>query len=254
MGNALANINSPEDFFNQLPTITKYWLIAALGSAACITFGIIPAQDMMYYWPYIWEKFQVWRFVTGFMFFGKFSFGFIFKLMMLVSFCWGYERDPFPTNPENGNMGRSGDFVFMLLIGAVILFVVGHFASMFFLSDPLLFMVMYVWSKRHPDETVSLLFGIKVKGIYLPYALMALSLVIGNLDAVTGNIIGSLVGHLYYFATQLVYNTYGKAYLNCPEFLYTLMESNDNDNYQGEPGRPQPRRVQWGGGQALGHE
>lgn len=252
MGNALANINSPEDFFNQFTPVAKYWLIGALGSAACVSLGGVPPTDLMYYFPFIWEKFQIWRFLTTFLFFGKFSFGFIFKIMMLVSFCWGYERDPFPTNPENGTMGRSGDFVFMLLFGATILFVVGYFASIFFLSDPLLYMVMYLWSKRHPDETVSLLFGIKVRGLYLPFAIGALSLVMGNMAAVSGVIIGSLVGHVYYFATQLLHATYGKAYINCPEWLYNLMDSNDHGNYQGEPGQPQRRANDWGGGQVLG--
>lgn len=253
MGNALANIESPEDFFNQLPTITKYWLISALVSAAVVSFGVVSYTQICFYWPLIWQKFEVWRLITNFSFFGKFSFGYLFKLMMLVSFSWGYESDPFPTRTDAGAGGRSGDFAFMILVGAVLLWIIAYFVGTLFLSDPLLHMVIYMWSKRHPDQNVTLLFGMKCRGLYLPFVLAGLSLVIGK--DISPNVIGSLVGHLYYFIIQLAPATYGKCFLTCPDFLYRLMESYDNqDNYVGG-GQAPPRRQQrreWGAGRPLG--
>lgn len=256
MGNALQNISSPQDFFDQLPTITKWWLISAFVTAFLVSFQWIAFQQIVFFWPLIWEKFEVWRLLTTFLFFGKFSFGFLFKLMMLVSFTWGYETDPFPTRMDTGNGGRSGDFVFMLFIGMVVFWVVGYFMNFMFLSDPLLNMIIYVWSKRHPDQNVSLLFGMSCRGLYLPYVLGLLNMVIGK--DITANIAGGLVGHLYYFIIQVAPATYGRCFLTCPQFLYNMMESFDNqENYvggNGEPQRAAPRRRDWGGGQALGGE
>lgn len=257
MGNALANIDSPQDFFDKLPTFTKWWLISVFATTFAISFGFIPYVKIAYFWPFVWEKFELWRLVTAFTFFGKFSFGFLFKLMMLVSFCWGYEADPFPTSPAAGAGGRSGDFMLMILCGMAMFWVVGYFFQFLFLSNPLLYMIMYVWSKRHPDEQVTLLFGMKCRGLYLPFVLAILSMVIGQ--DITAHIAGAAVGHLYYFLIRIVPNTYGRSLLWCPQFLYTLMESFDNqENYVGNAGggqpQPPPRRNMWGAGQVLGEQ
>lgn len=65
------------------------------------------------------------------------------------------------------------------------------------------------------------LYGIvKIKGFYLPFAFMAISMLMGaKPDALMGDAHGILVGHIWYFFTSLLPRGTGKVYLRTPQWV-----------------------------------
>lgn len=74
----------------------------------------------------------------------------------------------------------------------------------YILSSQLLQYCIYLWSKQNPTTPRSL-WGIQIQGFYVPFALMALSLLMGS--PITDNIIGIVTGHVFYFFSQVCEQT-----------------------------------------------
>ncbi|UYV81302.1 DERL2 [Cordylochernes scorpioides] len=63
----------------------------------------------------IFYKFQIWRLFTTFLFFGSFGFSFFFNIIFTYRHCRNLEESSF--------RGRTADFVYMFLFGAVLMIV-----------------------------------------------------------------------------------------------------------------------------------
>lgn len=65
------------------------------------------------------------------------------------------------------------------------------------------------------------LYGIvKIKGFYLPFAFMAISMLMGGKpDELMADALGILVGHVWYFFTTLLPRGTGKVYLRTPHWV-----------------------------------
>ena len=63
-----------------------------------------------------------------------------------------------------------------------------------FLGPSLIFMMTYVWSRNFPTGSVSIMGMVTLQAFYLPFAMLALSLVMGG-DWLS-DLLGILAGHL----------------------------------------------------------
>jgi len=215
MGNALRTANSPQEVLDQLPTITKVWFLSALIMTAAVSFGLVDPRLIIFSWDAIWNRFEIWRLLTPFLFFGKFSLGFLFQIMMLVNFSWGYEMAPFRTDGGHGD-GTNADYAAALMFCTVIDWVVAWFTGAPILAQFLLYSITYIWSRKHPNDVVSLMFGIKCTGLYLPWYFMGFGIVLGQ--SIVPHLIAVVVGHIYYYVTQI------KPMLSCPQFLHDVFD------------------------------
>jgi Derlin-2/3 len=111
---------------------------------------------------------------------------------VLYENCRRYEQNPFNT----GGGGTSADFLWMVILGMGVLCVVAHFFGLVFMAEPLLYMIMYVWSRREPDMMLNM-YGFKFKALYCPWVYVAIRVVMGG--SPTEPLIGVAVGHVYYF-------------------------------------------------------
>jgi Derlin-2/3 len=70
------------------------------------------------------------------------------------------------------------------------------------------------------------LYGIvKIKGFYLPFAFMALTMLMGGKpDELMSDVRGILVGHIWYFFTTLLPKGTGKVYLRTPRWVKYLAD------------------------------
>ena len=160
MGNIIRGANSPQEVLERMPTITKVWFCSAVIMTCAVSFGLVHPKSIAFLWEFIWYKFEIWRFLTPFMFLGKFSLGFLFQIMMLVNFSLGYEVAPFRTDGGHGD-GTSADYAFALLFCGVLDWGIAYLVGLPFLAQLMTYSVMYIWSRKHPNEVVSLMFGIK---------------------------------------------------------------------------------------------
>lgn len=63
--------------------------------------------------------------------------------------------------------------------------------------DPMILSVLYVWCQLNKDTIVNFWFGTRFKAMYLPWVLLAFNMIISGNGLV--ELIGILIGHLYYF-------------------------------------------------------
>ena len=69
-----------------------------------------------------------------------------------------------------------------------------------FLSSPLAFVPIYLWSRRHPSTPISLFGLVTITAPYLPLALVGLAWVLnGTWRAAAGDLLGCAVGHVGWF-------------------------------------------------------
>jgi len=138
----------------------------------------------------IFYKFQVWRLLTNFFFFGaRFSLDFLFHMFFLVRYSRSLEEGSF--------RGRTADFFYMIFLGATIMTIVAPFVNLHFLGSSLAFMMVYLWGRRNPNAHMHFLGLFSFTAPYLPWVLLTFSALLGN-DVIV-DIIGIAVGHFYYF-------------------------------------------------------
>lgn len=203
-----------DDFFNSIPQITKYicgfsFLLTLMGSLK-----IVSAYSFLLFPSFVFSsKLQLWRLLTSLVFLGGFSLNFVFNFMFLLNFMQNLEKDHYET--------RKGDFVFLILFGSFFLILIGVFMELPLLSYAFMAYIVYIWCNLNPTRDVALfLIPIQVKAIYFPWALLALHTLMGA--SPLDDIIGILVGHLFYFLDVKYPETSGKRFLKTPEFLKQL--------------------------------
>lgn len=182
-------------WYYEIPIISRFYLTAAFAVTTACFLDVVSPLALYYNYDLILSKGQFWRLFSSFFFFGTFSLDFVFHMYFVVRYCRLLEEGSF--------RGRPADFLFMLIYGAIFMLVVtticDTFARIKFLGHPLTFMMVYLWS-RDPDNAnvqMSFLGILQFTAPYLPWVLLAFSLLIGN--PVEMDLLGIFAGHIYYF-------------------------------------------------------
>ncbi|XP_043846832.1 derlin-3 isoform X4 [Dromiciops gliroides] len=136
---------------------------------------------------------------------------------------------------EGSFRGRTADFVFMFLFGGVLMTLFGLLASLFFLGQAFTIMLVYVWSRRNPYLRMNFFGLLNFQAPFLPWVLMAFSLLLGN--SILVDLLGIAVGHIYYFLEDVFPNQPGgKKLLLTPSFLKLIFDAPEEDpNYRPLP-------------------
>lgn len=71
-----------------------------------------------------------------------------------------------------------------------------------FLGSPLTFMMVYLWGRRNEHVRMSFLGLFPFTAPYLPWVMLSFSILLGN--SATTDLIGIVVGHIYYFFEGIV--------------------------------------------------
>ncbi|PNI15912.1 DERL3 isoform 7 [Pan troglodytes] len=209
--------------FLQVPAVTRAYTAACVLTTAAVQLELL-SPFQLYFNPYlVFRKFQVWRLVTNFLFFGPLGFSFFFNMLFVFRYCRMLEEGSF--------RGRTADFVFMFLFGGVLITLLGLLGSLFFLGQALMAMLVYVWSRRSPRVRVNFFGLLTFQAPFLPWALMGFSLLLGN--SILVDLLGIAVGHIYYFLQDVFPNQPGgKRLLQTPGFLKLLLDAPAEDpNY-----------------------
>lgn len=207
---------SLETWFRDMPPITKVTMVSTLGSAACFSFGLVDPYKLALVFEPLYQRFEIWRLLTNAVFLGGFGMSFVFNFFMLVQTYQRLEAEYY-----RGNRGTA-ELVFVLIFGLCVLTVIAFLVPPLpFLSQPLLYYVIYIWSRKNPEQPVGL-WGFQFQAWQFPFALLVLNMLMGS-SMFTG-ILGILVGHLFHFLHNIVPIVYGTTVLKTPQFLYDLFE------------------------------
>jgi Derlin-2/3 len=113
--------------------------------------------------------------------------------------------------------GRTPDFAYMLIVLAAALLASTSLLAAPILSTSLISALVYVWSRANQTTNVSFFGLFSVPGFYLPFTLLAWTVVQGG-DPVP-DMRGIVAGHLYYFLATVWPRAGGPNLLTTPEVV-----------------------------------
>ncbi|KAJ3189396.1 Derlin 1 [Gaertneriomyces sp. JEL0708] len=254
-------------FFRSLPPVTRFLFTGTGLVSLAAGLGIVSPMQMIFIPKLAFNKLQLWRLVTPFLF-NSLSIDLLMHLYFLYRTSHDLETGFF--------VGKPADYVFFMTWCFGLITLGAWYFRLVVMARPLLMAMTYVWSQNNGEQLVSFLFGIQFKARYLPWALIGLDMVQGQIPP-TPQLIGLAVGYVYYYLDR----TY-PAQHNGQRLLYTPQILQDWYPPQGgqggtaaagyryvPPARPQPagpatggrrpaedttsaRRHAWGTGRRLG--
>ncbi|KAJ3411639.1 Derlin-2 [Chytridiales sp. JEL 0842] len=194
---------------------------------------------------------QYWRLLTSFLYFGNFSIDFLFHMFFMVRYARMLEEGYF--------RGRTADFLWLFMLGAVAIVVLTPLFSrrslaVPFLSSPLSFMLVYLWSRQNRHIRMNFLGLFSFNAPALPLVLLGFSLLLHGVFP-TADVIGLVVGHIYYFLDD-VWPRAGvqggdvvrPRLLRAPKFFVDLLEGAQRDGRQADLPRVYEEMLGGGGG------
>jgi len=209
---------SPEEWFKSLPPVTKHYFVIAVGSTVLTSFGVFSPYLLFLDFNLIFYKFQIWRLITCFFFFGNFGLPFVFGVYILVKY-FGLIETEYYQGPRG-----TADLLFICAFGGGVMILVAYFwEGLVILGPAMTFMILYVWSRKDPYRQV-MMWGFAFQAWHFPFVLLVFAVIMGNSPVL--DILGIAVGHLYYFLSDVVPRVYGYQILKTPEFLYRIFETN----------------------------
>eukprot|EP00270_Netrium_digitus_P009844 TRINITY_DN3019_c0_g1_i1.p1 TRINITY_DN3019_c0_g1~~TRINITY_DN3019_c0_g1_i1.p1 ORF type:complete len:246 (+),score=62.82 TRINITY_DN3019_c0_g1_i1:214-951(+) len=206
-----------EEWYKQIPVITRsYVTISILTTGAC-ALDIISPLTVYFNSRLIFKKYQLWRLFTNFFFFGNLGLDFFFHIFFLFRYAKLLEETSF--------RGRTADFLFMLMFGGTLLTCAAPFVNIQFLGSPLVFMMVYVWGRRNPTAQMSFLGVFNFTAPYLPWVLLAFSVLLGS--SPVADLLGMAAGHAYYYLEDVYPLISGRRLLKTPAIIKMLLPEDD---------------------------
>jgi len=250
------------DWFRSLPTFTRYWFALSIVFPILGRFKILSYQLLMLDYELLFKHFQIWRPLTA-VFFYPMGFHYLVNLYFLYSYSVRLETTAYG--------GRPAEYLFMLMFNWLSIVLVALFCEIKLIMDPMVLSVLYIWCQLNKEQVVSFWFGTRFKAVYLPWVLFAFNMVISGGGLY--ELIGILVGHLYFFLNFQYPQEGGRQLLTVPSFLYKYFP-NQTGGFAGFGTAPQPRAPtrangdaappsggsqrwfghNWGSGQVLGRQ
>ncbi|CAH3110564.1 unnamed protein product [Pocillopora meandrina] len=230
--------------YMQIPVVTRTYTSACVVTTLAVQLELITPFQLYFNPELIFQRYQFWRLVTNFMFFGTIGFNFFFNMIFTYRYCRMLEEGSF--------RGRTADFVFMFIFGGAIMTVIALFVNLVFLGQAFTIMLVYIWSRRNPLIRMNFFGLLTFKAPYLPWVLFGFSLMLGN--SVMVDLIGIAVGHVYYFLEDVFPEQPGGfRILRTPGILKAIFDAPPEDpNYQPLPEEDRPGGFNWGEGQRVG--
>lgn len=241
-------MSDPAEWYRSLPPFTKGYFTASVATTLLSTLGVISPYYLYLDFDLVIGKFQLWRLLANFLFFGKFSMPFVFAIVLLVRYFGMLENEHF----SNGSAGLANLLV-MVIFSLPFFWLASHYLGIYFLGNSLVFMAMYVWSRRDPYRQV-VFYGFSFMAWHTPFLFMLLGVLFGNNPI--PDLVGIVIGHLYHFVVDIAPRNYNKTFLSTPKFFYELIDHyhtvftvNHNAGVGGAaPARPVPN---WQRGQGY---
>ena len=146
------------------------------------------------------------------------------------------------------------DFFWQLFLGAVTLLPFAWYLEVPVLGPSLLAFVIYLWSRRNPEEQAQFWF-FRVPGAMLPWIMVGFTFLMG--DNFVPDLIGIAAAHIYYYVVDVLPRTPGpfagvRAYLTTPMIIVAAFGAMQTGFGARQPGAARgpnvPPQHRWGAG------
>lgn len=227
----------------EMPPVTRAYTTACVLTTMAVQLDLLSPFQLYFNPVLVWTKYQFWRMLTTFLFFGTFGFNFFFNMIFTYRYCRMLE--------ENSFRGRTADFVTMFIFGSVFMIFAAYFVNLLFLGQAFTLMLVYVWARRNPFVRMNFFGLLTFQAPYLPYVLLGFSLLLGN--SVSVDLLGMAVGHTYYYLEDIFPNQPGGfKIIKTPQILKVLCDEAPEDPNYAPPPEERPGGYDWGAGGEQG--
>ncbi|CAG8508729.1 4276_t:CDS:2 [Funneliformis caledonium] len=205
-------------FYKEIPICTRFLFTSYLVITVLGNIGPISPYYFFFLPEYTFGHFQIWRLFTSF-FFYSFNFNGAIQLYFLYRYSKEVETEKF--------LGITADYVFFLLFEALtILIIGGMIKGLVLFNQSLVMAIIYIWAQLFKDAIVTFMFGLRFKGVYLPFVLLAFEALQMGGGLPWASIIGIITGHIYYYLKEIYPASGGTRFLNTPQWLYNWFPVN----------------------------
>eukprot|EP00924_Labyrinthula_sp_SR-Ha-C_P003334 snap_masked-scaffold_15-processed-gene-6.33-mRNA-1 protein AED:0.04 eAED:0.04 QI:0/0/0/1/1/1/2/0/224 len=207
--------NTPLDWYRGLPLVTRTYVTFCFITSSLTTMDMISAFHLYFNLNKILQG-QIYRLVTPFVYFGDFSLDFAFSMYFTIRYLRSLEESSFSN--------RTLDFLWLILYGAFSTLLIAPFLKENFLSRSLTFMVIYIWGRKNPHMTLSLLGLLTFKAPYVAFVLCGMSLLFGQPLGL------NFIGHFYFYMDDIFPQVADlrrwkkRNYLRAPKILKDLVQ------------------------------
>lgn len=191
-----------------IPIITRAYLVGAVAISVAVQCNVLSPLQLYFTYRAAFKHLQLWRIITNFLYWGRLSLDFFFHLFFFMRYSKMLEESAF--------QNRRADYVWLLMVSSVLLLILSPLSPSPFLSSPLSFTLVYLWSRLNPNVRLSLFGIITITAPYLPFALCLFSWALSGgtdpgsgprqgwgLGIIMGDAMGLIAGHFWYFFTEV---------------------------------------------------
>ena len=180
--------------FNESPKITKILVLSSFGISILVWSGLINTFDIYLNFYLIFHKYEIWRIVTTFLYFGEFNLNLILHMFIFFRDSKILERKIF--------QGNSADYLYFILFCMIFLLILSPITKTLFLSTSLNFAMMYYWGRKSKMTNVEFMGVFTFRAPYLSIFYLMISFLLGY--EYKELIIGIIVGHVYFFLKEIL--------------------------------------------------
>lgn len=191
----MSAMDSIQSALKAIPPVTRAILIPSAIIPILFRLKIVSPYLFVYDVTAISQDWHIWRLLTP-LFLTMPSFAYLTNLFFRYSYSNYLE-----TGGSGQFAGRTADYITFILFCIVNYWFVGWAFGLVTFWDMFTLSIIYLWSKYNPETLVSFYFGIKFKGVYLPFVLAGLDLVLGG--SVLESVLGIGVAHAWYFCQEI---------------------------------------------------
>jgi Derlin-2/3 len=220
--------------FNESPKITKILILSSFSVSFLVYTGLITPYDIYLNYGLIIHKFQFWRIITTFFYFGEFNLNLIVHMYMFFRDSKSLEKKIFHN--------KAADYLFFIIYCMVSLLILSFFTNSIFLSSSLNFAMMYYWGRKSKTANVEFLGVFRFRAPYVSIFYLLISFLLGYEFKLL--ICGIIVGHVYFFIREIlprIKGVNGIKLLNTPTFFQKMCDmlklnndfiiDNEDDNF-----------------------
>ena len=180
--------------FNESPKITKILVLSSFGISVLVWSGLVNTLDIYLNFYLIFHKYEIWRILTTFLYFGEFNLNLILHMFIFFRDSKILERKIF--------QGNSADYLYFILFCMIFLLLLSPITKTLFLSTSLNFAMMYYWGRKSKMTNVEFMGVFTFRAPYLSIFYLMISFLLGY--EYKELIIGIIVGHVYFFLKEIL--------------------------------------------------
>ena len=180
--------------FNESPKITKILILSSFATSILIWTGLATTLDIYLNFSLVIKKFQIWRILTTFLYFGEFNLNLVLHMYIFFRDSKILEKKIFH--------GSASDYLYFLIFCMIFLLLLSPFTESLFLSSSLNFSMMYYWGRKSKTTNVEFMGVFTFRAPYLCIFYLLISFLLGY--EYKELIYGIIVGHVYFFVKEIL--------------------------------------------------